>query len=118
MRLNRFRSVGVFVVALAITASARPSWGQIMGIASSDVEGFFGTQSDAYQASEGPLTPPWAASGPGPYSITGPVNVPPLYASFPNPVFPVVQNISYTAPAGHANVFGPIFREPRRLTTS
>ncbi len=107
MRTNHFRSMAILAAALAATVLAPSSQGQITGILSSDVEGFFGTQSDAYQASEAPITPTWAASGVGPYPITGPANVPSLYGGFPNPVFPVVQNISYAAPAGHANAFAP-----------
>ncbi len=107
MKSKHFQRTIFIVAALALSALARTSQGQITGILSSDVEGFFGTQSDAHQASEAPLTPPWAASGVGPYPITGPANVPSLYAGFPNPVFPVVQNISYAAPAGHANAFAP-----------
>jgi hypothetical protein len=105
MKSKHFQRTIFIVAALALSAVARTSQGQIAGILSSDVEGFFGTQSDGHQASEAPLTPPWAASGAGPYPLTGPANVPPLYGGFPNAVFPVVQNIPYSA--GHANVFAP-----------
>ena len=107
MKSKHFQRTIFIAAVLALSALARTSQGQITGILSSDVEGFFGTQSDAYQASEAPITPTWAASGVGPYPITGPATVPSLYGGFPNPVFPVVQNISYAAPAGHANAFAP-----------
>ncbi len=107
MECKHFRGVAILAAAIVLTVFPRGSWGQINSIISSDVEGFFGTQSDAYQASEGPITPTWATSGPGPYPITGPAGVPALYAGFPNPVDPVVQNISYATPFGHAHAFAP-----------
>ncbi len=107
MRSKQFRVIAILTVALSLTVLASTSRAQIAGMLSSDAEGFFGTQSDFFQASEAPLTPPWAASGVGPYPLTGPANVPALYGGFPNPVFPIVPNISYAAPAGHAKVFGP-----------
>ncbi len=82
------------VLALSTTAQA-----QITGNVSSDVEGLFGAQSDFFQQAETTI-PPWPASGLGFYPTTGPVNVPPLYPTFPNPVLPVNANIPFV-PAGH-----------------
>ena len=86
-----------------LTVCARPSWGQLTGIINSDVEGFFGSQSDAFQQSEGPISPTWPASPfPPLYALSGPPNVPALFAGFPNPAFPLTQNIGFAAPAGHS----------------
>jgi hypothetical protein len=103
MRLNLFRSVGLFAVAFVLTVFARPSWGQLTGIINSDVEGFFGSQSDLFQQSEGPINPTWPASPfPPLYALSGPPNVPALFGGFPNPAFPLTQNIGFAAPAGHS----------------
>ncbi len=89
------------VVALAVCTQT--SQGQITGVISSNVEGFFGSTSDAHQQSESPLSPPWTAVGfTLPYSPAGLPNIPPLYAGFPNPNPPITVNIPFTAPAGHA----------------
>jgi PEP-CTERM motif len=86
----------------ALILGAQTSQGAITGIISSDVEGFFGTTSDAYQQSEGPITPPWAPVGFAlPYGPAG-LPLPPLYAGYPNPTFPITPNIPFPAPAGHA----------------
>ena len=90
------------VVAVAASGTA---FGQITGIVSSDVEGYFGTTSDAFQLAEGPTIPPWAANGPGFYPIFGLPNVPPLYPGFPNPILSIPTNISY-APTVHFPAFG------------
>lgn len=98
--LSVLTTVGA-VAALAVCTQTSP--GQITGVISSNVEGFFGSTSDSYQQSELPLSPPWTAVG---FSLpNGPLglpNIPALYTGFPNPVVPVVQNIAFTAPAGHA----------------
>ena len=90
--------------AVAVLAvGTQRSQGQITGVISSNVEGFFGSTSDSYQQSESPISPPWTAVGFSlPYGPAGLPNIPPLYASYPSPVLPVTQNIPFTAPAGHA----------------
>ena len=96
---------GIFTIAslVALIAGARTSQGQITNVISSDVEGFFGSSSDAYQQSEGPITPPWAAVGFSlPHGPTALPSIPPLYAGYPNPVSPITANIPFPSPAGHA----------------
>ncbi|HTV47975.1 MAG TPA: PEP-CTERM sorting domain-containing protein [Phycisphaerae bacterium] len=90
----------------ALFVCAQTSQGSITGIISSDVEGFFGTTSDAFQQSEGPITPTWAPVGFAlPYGPAG-LPLPQLYAGFPTPNYPtnppIVPNIPFPAPAGHA----------------
>src|SRR5262249_50061563 len=85
----------------ALSAWAQTSLGQIQSISSSNVEGYFGSQSDVVQQAEGPTIPPWGVNGPGFYPITGVPNVPPLYPSFPNPLLSMPSNIPF-APGGHA----------------
>jgi hypothetical protein len=101
MKLTSLRTFAVLGAALALATCARTSRAQILSTYNSDVEGFFGSQSDAFQQSELPISPTWPASGPGFYPVTGVPNVPPLYATFPNPVFPVTTNIPFDAPLGH-----------------
>ncbi len=87
----------------AVAVCTQTSQGQITGVISSNVEGFFGSASDSYQQSESPISPPWTAVGFAlPYSPAGLPNIPLLYAGFPNPATPIIQNIPFTAPAGHA----------------
>jgi hypothetical protein len=74
---------------------------QITGVSNSDVEGYFGATSDAFQQAEGPTIPPWGASGPGFYPITGHPFVPALYPGFPNPSLTIPSNISFAAPFAH-----------------
>ncbi|MGA2440087.1 MAG: PEP-CTERM sorting domain-containing protein [Tepidisphaeraceae bacterium] len=104
MRLNSLSGLTVSLAGLAaLFVCAQTSQGQITGIISSDVEGFFGTTSDAFQQSEPPISPSWPAVG---FSLpNGPLglpNVPPLYAGYPNPTVPITPNIPFPAPAGHA----------------
>ena len=97
------RSFAATGAVVALLFCAQASQGQITGVINSNVEGFFGSTSDAYQQSEGPLSPSWPAVGfTLPYSPAGLPNVPALYAGFPNPNPPITVNISFTAPAGHA----------------
>ena len=88
-------------MVLAITTGTETARGQLTGIISSDVEGFFASQSDAYQQSEGPLTPTWPANiFPPLYPAFAGPTVPPLYtgySTFPNPITPLTQNIGYAA---------------------
>ena len=86
-----------------LTMGIQTSQGQITGVISSNVEGFFGSTSDSYQQSEAPISPPWTPVGFSlPYGPAGLPNVPALYAGFPNPNPPITVNIPFTAPAGHA----------------
>ena len=78
----------------------RAAMAQITGVVSSNVEGYFGTNSDGFQLAEGPTIPPWAVNGPGPYPTSGLPNILAL-SGFPNPVLPLTSNISYTAPITH-----------------
>ena len=106
MNRNLFQSAVVLGMVLAITTGTETARGQLTGIISSDVEGFFASQSDAYQQSEGPLTPTWPANiFPPLYPAFAGPTVPPLYtgySTFPNPITPLTQNIGYAAPAGHS----------------
>ncbi len=104
MRLNHFRGVTILAAALVLTLFARSSWGQITAVLNSDVEGYFGAQSDTafQQYSEGPTIPPWGVNGLGFYPVTGLPQVPALYAGFQNPSYPLTQNIGFAAPAGHS----------------
>lgn len=91
---------------VALLACVQTSQGQITGIMSSDVEGFFGSTSDAYQQAEGPILPPWAPVGfTLPYGPAG-LPLPTLYPGFPVPNYPInppiTPNIPFPAPAGHA----------------
>src|SRR5271155_2138390 len=87
---------------VALFAGTHTSQGQITGILNSDVEGFFGTTSDAFQQSEGPITPPWAPVGFAlPYGPAG-LPLPALYAGYPGPNPPVPSNIPFAAITGHA----------------
>lgn len=101
MQFQRFSIIAIVagLLAFALDDIAR---GAITGVVSSNVEGYFGTNSDGFQLAEGPTIPPWAASGPGFYPVSGLPNVPALYPGFPNPSLPLVSNISYTAPFAHA----------------
>ncbi len=86
-----------------LTMGIQTSQGQITGVISSNVEGFFGSASDSYQQSEAPISPPWTPVGFSlPYGPAGLPNVPPLYAGYPNPNPPITVNIPFTAPTGHA----------------
>ena len=86
-----------------LTMGIQTSQGQITGVISSNVEGFFGSASDSYQQSEAPISPPWTPVGFSlPYGPAGLPNIPALYAGFPNPNPPITVNIPFTAPAGHA----------------
>jgi PEP-CTERM motif len=86
----------------ALFLGAQTSHGAITGILNSDVEGFFGTTSDAFQLSEGPITPPWAPVGFAlPFGPAG-LPLPPLYAGYPNPNPPIASITPFPAPAGHA----------------
>ena len=104
MRHKQFRNLKIVGALIAVAIFARTSAGQITSVGNSDVEGFFGAQSDAptAQQSEGPITPNWPASGNPFYPITGGSGVPPLYGGFPNPVYPITQNIGFAAPGGHS----------------
>ncbi len=51
MRWKQFRSVATLAVGLTLSVIASPSRGQILGVLNSDVEGYFGTQSDALGSS-------------------------------------------------------------------
>ena len=95
MKTSQFRNPALLAVVLALAVTAQTAHAQITSIVSSDVQGYFGSLSDAFQQAEGPTIPPWAASGPGFYPVTGPANVPPLYPTFPNPVLPVTSNIPW-----------------------
>ena len=102
-KIDLKRIMGVALLSGVITTWAGTASGQLTGIINSDVEGFFGSQSDVYQQSEGPINPTWPASPfPPLYALSGPPNVPPLYGGFPNPSFPLTQNIGFAAPAGHS----------------
>lgn len=102
----------VLIVALLFVAVMAPSaTAQISGVVNSTVEGFFGTQTDAFQLSEPPISPTWPANGPGPYGIPGPV-VPALFAGFPNPSLSYTSTIPYDL--GHT---GPGFADTQ-LTTA
>jgi len=96
---------------VALFVCGRTSQGQITNVISSDVEGFFGANSDAAQLSEAPATPPWAAVGPLalPHGPTGLPNLPVLYAGFPTPNPPtnppITPTIPFPAPAGHSDAF-------------
>lgn len=100
-----------FVFALVCSALASPSIAQITGVVNSDVEAFFGSQSDAFQSSEPPIGPTWASNVAGPYGVAGP-NVPALYPGYPSPNLALTPNIPYDT--GH---IGPGFSDPQ-LTTS
>ncbi len=104
MRRNWFCNIKTVGAFAALMLMARTSSGQITNIGNSDVEGFFGAQSDAptAQQSEGPIAPSWPASGNPFYPITGGSGVPALYGTFPNPVYPITQNIGFAAPGGHS----------------
>jgi hypothetical protein len=100
---SRPKSKGLAALAVVLLALiAGPASAQITSIDTSNVERFFGTQSDFIQQSEGPTNPPpWGVNSPGPYPNSGIPTVPPLYGTFPNPVLPGTSNISFAAPAGH-----------------
>jgi hypothetical protein len=85
-------------VALAISLLAGVSHAQIGSASNSDVEGFFGTTSDGFQAAE-TFTPSWPAVGFGFYPTSGP-NVPALYPTFPNPLISIPSSINFI-PSGH-----------------
>ena len=104
MKANTFRvAVALLVGIIAMLWASSRANAQVTGILSSDVEGFFGANSDAYQLSEGPNNAPWTAVGnPLPHGPTGLPNIPALYAGFPNANPPVTPNIPFPAPAGHA----------------
>jgi hypothetical protein len=113
--MNRFTRVAVTLVGIVLLLSAvitSTAVAQITGVVNSDVEAFFGSQSDAFQASEPPIGPPWPANAAGPYPITGPA-VPPLYAGFPNPNLSFTPNIPYDL--GHV---GPGFIDTQLTTAS
>ena len=103
MNLEVRRGLAAASAISALFLFVRVSQAQITGVISSDVEGFFGSKSDAYQQSEGPLLPPWPAVG---FSLpNGPAalpNIPNLYAGYPLPVVPVTQNIAFAVAGGHA----------------
>ena len=87
----------------ALAMCTQTSQGAITGVIRSNVEGFFGSTSDAYQQSELPFSPPWSPVGFAlPYGPGGLPSIPPLYAGFPNPNPPITVNIPFTAPVGHA----------------
>lgn len=96
---------------LLLVLSASVATAQITGVVSSDVEAFFGSQSDTFQLAEPPLSPTWGPNVNGPYGFTGPT-VPPLYAGFPSPSLSYAANIPYDL--GHT---GPGFADSQ-LTTS
>jgi len=103
MKSNRLVGPAAIAALLVSTVFAAKSHGQITGVLNSDVEAFFGTTSDAFQASEAPINPPWPAvfGGGPPYSPNG-LPVPSLFAGFPAPQAPLTQNIPFQVPAGHA----------------
>jgi len=95
--------ISALVIILSLFLSAPVSHGQITGTLTSDVQGFFGSASDAYQQSEIPGPSSWTPVGfPLPHGPTALPNIPPLYAGYPAPVTPIVSNIGFLAPAGHA----------------
>lgn len=104
-------TLGVIFAALL---PARTSLGQVTGVLNSDVEGFFGANSDAAQQSEAPITPPWTAVGSLtlPHGPTGLPNIPALYTGFPTPNPPInppiTPNIPFQAPAGHSHTFSAL----------
>ena len=81
------------------------AFGQITSVVSSEVEGFFGSQSDAFQLSEPPINPTWTANATGPYGVGGPT-VPAIYPGFPNPSLTYTSTIAYDT--GHT---GPGFAD-------
>ncbi|MGA2440086.1 MAG: PEP-CTERM sorting domain-containing protein [Tepidisphaeraceae bacterium] len=104
MKANTFRLAAALLVGVIamLWAGSRAS-AQITGIINSDVEGFFGANTDVYQLSEGPNNAPWTPVGnPLPHGPTGLPNLPLLYPGYPNANPPVTPNIPFPAPAGHA----------------
>ncbi|MGD0768833.1 MAG: hypothetical protein ABSB42_11670 [Tepidisphaeraceae bacterium] len=104
MRLNLLRGITVSLAGLAaLFVCAQTSQGQITGIITSDVQGFFGSTNDTYQQSETPGPSSWTPVGfslpNGPPSLP---NIPPLYAGYPSANVAFTSNIPFPAPAGHA----------------
>jgi hypothetical protein len=98
MKSQRVWHIVSLSVALSISLLAGVSRAQIGGASNSDVEGFFGTTSDAFQAAE-TFTPSWPSVGFGFYPTSGPA-VPALYPTFPNPQISIPSSINFI-PSGH-----------------
>jgi hypothetical protein len=109
MRAQYFNRVVAFYATAVWIFCVSVGQAQITGILSSDVEGFFGAQSDAVQKAEGPtILPPWPALpspqsnfpyGPNPLPLIG-VR---LYPTYPNYMtVPVAGNIPFDSVSGHA----------------
>ena len=103
MTSNPRRALSLIGTLLVLFCFAPLAAAQITGVVSSDVEGFFGSQSDTFQQSEPPIGPTWPVNVNGPYSVTGPT-VPALYPGYPSPSLTYTSNITYDT--GH---IGPGF---------
>jgi hypothetical protein len=76
----------------------------ILTLMDSNVDAYFGSQSDAYQASDPAVLAPWPAVGPGPYLGTALPGVPAPPGSTPGPPYPGGINVPYS-PAAHNSAF-------------
>ena len=111
MKHYHHRPMFLFGTFLALVIFVPMAKAQITGVVSSDVEAYFGSQSDTFQLTEGPTFPFWPSNSNGPYPVTGPT-VPALYAGYPNPSLSFTPNITYDT--GH---IGPGFADSQ-LTTA
>lgn len=92
------RGVAASLAVVALLLSARLSHAQVTSVINSDVESFFGSQSDAVQKSEPPISPTWTPVGfVIPHGPTPLPNVPDLYSGYPtSPENTVTPNIPFT----------------------
>lgn len=98
MKSQHIRWIAALSTVLSTILFASVSQAQIGSASNSDVEGFFGTTSDGFQAAE-TFTPSWPSVGFGFYPTSGP-NVPALYPTFPNPQIAIPSSINFI-PGGH-----------------
>jgi hypothetical protein len=94
-------AAGAIVVFTTLACTAQ---GAILSLIDSNVDAYFGSKSDAVQASDPAVLVPWPAVGPGPYLGTALPGVPAPPGSTPGPPYPGGINVPYS-PAPHSSSF-------------
>jgi hypothetical protein len=93
--------VGAFLASIWISGAAHAA---ILTLMDSNVDAYFGSQSDAVQISDPPVLAPWPPVGPGPYLGTALPGVPGPPGSTAGPPYPGGINVPFS-PAPHKSAF-------------
>ena len=99
--LRRPLLVGAFLASTWFSGAARAA---ILTLMDSNVDAYFGSQSDAVQISDPSVLAPWPAVGPGPYLGTALPGVPGPPGSTAGPPYPGGINVPFS-PGPHNSAF-------------